>query len=421
MASATTLNTTMPIQQKRTGKSQQEQHKEDIYKMRYKQQPVQDSSAWAYPQQQAYPADWSLYQQHYAAAANGSYYYVPSYYQYYPNAQQQPFAYPQQPHRPSSRARTPPMSVQKSSSTPIPSSRPRNAHHRNSTMPKQPQQQRRRNHDERKSPMPRNSSSTPSPFLVNDARPSRPSSSSSSTTSSVTGASSDFSSGRRSSVTSVSSNVSIRSEMSVSSKLSLSKRLRKVFSVSSLRSGKGQDSVGSLYEANGSNTSLSTFDDSSSVVSNATTSTTASRSKSFRRRSIASLSNLFHKNSGEVPTVPEEEEEETDEQQPRIEPNRNNGLPTYGSPRLRPTTSSSSVETEVTSCSKSRRRIQFCPTIQVHETFNSAEYDRRCDMSATCQKMTPLMAMKIKQELNEYKLTDMQIHVDSRKYTHFFL
>ncbi|KAI9243566.1 hypothetical protein BDA99DRAFT_406316, partial [Phascolomyces articulosus] len=61
-----------------------------------------------------------------------------------------------------------------------------------------------------------------------------------------------------------------------------------------------------------------------------------------------------------------------------------------------------------------RKRIQFCPTIQVHETFNASEYDRRSDMNATCQKITPLMAMKIKQELNEYKLTDMQIHVESR-------
>jgi hypothetical protein len=29
--------------------------------------------------------------------------------------------------------------------------------------------------------------------------------------------------------------------------------------------------------------------------------------------------------------------------------------------------------------------------------------------------------MKIKQELNEYKLTEMEVHVDSRQYTQFFL
>ncbi|OAD66876.1 hypothetical protein PHYBLDRAFT_104067, partial [Phycomyces blakesleeanus NRRL 1555(-)] len=62
----------------------------------------------------------------------------------------------------------------------------------------------------------------------------------------------------------------------------------------------------------------------------------------------------------------------------------------------------------------SRRRLVFCPTIQCHETFAASDYDRRCDNNATCQKLTPLLAMRIKQELNEYKLTDMEVHVDSR-------
>lgn len=68
-----------------------------------------------------------------------------------------------------------------------------------------------------------------------------------------------------------------------------------------------------------------------------------------------------------------------------------------------------------------QRKLQFCPTIQVHETFTASEYDRRCDPNATCQKLTPLLAMKIKQELNEYKLTEMEVHDDSRRFTHFFL
>ncbi|KAI9498640.1 hypothetical protein BDB00DRAFT_783768 [Zychaea mexicana] len=391
------------------------------------------------------------------------------------------------------------MQVQKSTSTPAPSSssspRSSKSQHRPSLKQyqqqhQQQQQQRpstRRSPDDRpRSAVPRNS---PMPLaMMHDARSPRPSSSSSSTTSSVTGASSDFSSGRRSSVTSVSSTVSMRSEMSVSSKVSLSKRLRKVFSVSSLRGGKQDDcdtgsivsGRASLYGRNGSNTSLnsSTFDDTSSIVSNATTQSNVtnksstsnnscgaapSRSKSFRRRSIASLSNLFHKNStgsSTVPTVLEVEEDDNDEEAsvqentnhsrrcglpPSIDNSNHNdsnnntaesvvegqqqqqryGLPTYGSPKLRPTSSSSSVATtEITSCSNkssTRRRIQFCPTIQVHETFGSSEYDRRSDTAATCQKITQMMAMKIKQELNEYKLSEMQIHADSRKYTHFFL
>lgn len=57
----------------------------------------------------------------------------------------------------------------------------------------------------------------------------------------------------------------------------------------------------------------------------------------------------------------------------------------------------------------------------MNETFSMSEYDRRCDNNATCQKLTPMLAMKIKQELNEYKLTEMHVHVDSRQYTQFFL
>ncbi|KAK4520838.1 para-aminobenzoate synthase, (PABA) [Mucor velutinosus] len=92
------------------------------------------------------------------------------------------------------------------------------------------------------------------------------------------------------------------------------------------------------------------------------------------------------------------------------------GLGLHGSPKLRPASSSTSSLAATT-----ERRIQFCSTIQVHETFSAADYDRRCDNNATCQKLTPMMAMKIKQELNEYKLTDMEVHVESRQYTHFFL
>lgn len=92
----------------------------------------------------------------------------------------------------------------------------------------------------------------------------------------------------------------------------------------------------------------------------------------------------------------------------------------HASPRLRPaaplpSSSSSSLSSE------KKRVIQFCTTVQVHETFSANDYDRRCDANATCQKLTPLSVMKIKQELNEYKLTEMEVHVESRQYTQFFL
>ncbi|ORX61709.1 hypothetical protein DM01DRAFT_1128255 [Hesseltinella vesiculosa] len=106
-------------------------------------------------------------------------------------------------------------------------------------------------------------------------------------------------------------------------------------------------------------------------------------------------------------------------QQPRFLGNHY-GMPmTHGSPRLKPTASSSS--SSLVHDPSGRRRLQFCPKVQVHETYSAMDYDRRCDTNVTCQKLTPNLAMKIKQELNEYKLTDMEVHVDSRQYTHFFL
>jgi hypothetical protein len=92
------------------------------------------------------------------------------------------------------------------------------------------------------------------------------------------------------------------------------------------------------------------------------------------------------------------------------------GFRINGSPRLRPAASSST-----SSLVNEPRKTQFCSTVLVHETFAASEYDRRCDPNTTCQKLTVPMAMKIKQELNEYKLTEMEVHVDSRQYTQFFL
>ncbi|CAG8553208.1 9077_t:CDS:2, partial [Dentiscutata heterogama] len=65
------------------------------------------------------------------------------------------------------------------------------------------------------------------------------------------------------------------------------------------------------------------------------------------------------------------------------------------------------------------KKLQFSSNILVHETWTPDDYDRRSDQS-TCNKLTPLLAQKIKQELNEFKLIEMQVHEDSKKNTHFF-
>jgi hypothetical protein len=49
------------------------------------------------------------------------------------------------------------------------------------------------------------------------------------------------------------------------------------------------------------------------------------------------------------------------------------------------------------------RSIVFSPRIQFHETWPSGEYDRRGE-TATCNRLTPLLAQQIKEELNTFKM-----------------
>ncbi|CAO3591560.1 unnamed protein product [Absidia cylindrospora] len=73
------------------------------------------------------------------------------------------------------------------------------------------------------------------------------------------------------------------------------------------------------------------------------------------------------------------------------------------------------------SSGKKGAKTRFNTTIQVHDTFGSKDYDRRCDTQVTCHGLTPVLALQIKQELNEYKLNEMVVHSSSRQYTQFFL
>ena len=49
------------------------------------------------------------------------------------------------------------------------------------------------------------------------------------------------------------------------------------------------------------------------------------------------------------------------------------------------------------------RNISFSPRIQFHDTWPSQEYDRRGDI-ATCNRLTPMLAQQIKEELNTFKM-----------------
>lgn len=49
------------------------------------------------------------------------------------------------------------------------------------------------------------------------------------------------------------------------------------------------------------------------------------------------------------------------------------------------------------------RNISFSPRIQFHDTWPGTEYDRRGEI-ATCNRLTPMLAQQIKEELNTFKM-----------------
>ena len=53
------------------------------------------------------------------------------------------------------------------------------------------------------------------------------------------------------------------------------------------------------------------------------------------------------------------------------------------------------------------RNISFSPRIQFHDTWPSGEYDRRGDV-ATCNRLTPMLAQQIKEELNTFKMVSLR-------------
>ncbi|KAL7338118.1 hypothetical protein BJY59DRAFT_640142, partial [Rhodotorula toruloides] len=59
------------------------------------------------------------------------------------------------------------------------------------------------------------------------------------------------------------------------------------------------------------------------------------------------------------------------------------------------------------------RRIVFAQNLSVHTTWPATIYDRRAE-PATCNRLTPLLAQQIKEELNSFKMEEMDVHPMSR-------
>ncbi|KAF9042049.1 hypothetical protein BJ165DRAFT_243640 [Panaeolus papilionaceus] len=66
------------------------------------------------------------------------------------------------------------------------------------------------------------------------------------------------------------------------------------------------------------------------------------------------------------------------------------------------------------------KRLMFATNLSVYDTFSASVYDRRSE-PATWSRLTPALAQRIKEELNSYKMEEMEVHASSRVHTQFFV
>lgn len=60
-----------------------------------------------------------------------------------------------------------------------------------------------------------------------------------------------------------------------------------------------------------------------------------------------------------------------------------------------------------------KKNISFAATLSIYDTFSGSVYDRRSEPS-TANRLTPALAQKIKEELNSFKMEEMDVHYASR-------
>lgn len=66
------------------------------------------------------------------------------------------------------------------------------------------------------------------------------------------------------------------------------------------------------------------------------------------------------------------------------------------------------------------KRIVFAPRAQMHSTWPAHVYDRRGELT-TANRLTPVLAQQIKEELNAFKMEEMPVAPSSRMFTQFFV
>ena len=59
------------------------------------------------------------------------------------------------------------------------------------------------------------------------------------------------------------------------------------------------------------------------------------------------------------------------------------------------------------------KKISFAQNLAIYDTFSASLYDRRSEPS-TANRLTPALAQRIKEELNSFKMEEMEVHSASR-------
>ncbi|EME85390.1 uncharacterized protein MYCFIDRAFT_88777 [Pseudocercospora fijiensis CIRAD86] len=126
----------------------------------------------------------------------------------------------------------------------------------------------------------------------------------------------------------------------------------------------------------------------------------------IRPNDAASVPTISESPASSMPSTPKDGQSRTESMK-----NATNG--DYFSPRL-----VSMAKSMPNTPNGSGRGISFSPRIQFHDVWSSTEYDRRGEI-ATCNRLTPMLAQQIKEELNTFKM-EMEVHEMSKPHTHFF-
>ena len=91
-------------------------------------------------------------------------------------------------------------------------------------------------------------------------------------------------------------------------------------------------------------------------------------------------------------------------------PNFNSSAPTLSTIGQPPGSKPPLAHRSATTPSK---RLVFASNLSVYDTFSASVYDRRSE-PATWSRLTPALAQRIKEELNSYKMEEMEVHAASR-------